>query len=164
MLHLYLDEKLRVEEGKDFLERIENGSKGYTMEQFNKKNPQFGTIALLTNAVKAPQKIYVDYKSRGEVEQMIDTLKDVVEADMSYMQNEFALEGWMFINYIALHWYYRIYQQLLAKHELNGKFSPKDFISFLTEIKRVKINDKWYTAEITKKTNDLLKKLELPIT
>jgi len=63
---------------------------------------------------------------------MIDTLKDVVEADMSYMQNEFALEGWMFINYIALHWYYRIYQQLLAKHELNGKFSPKDFISFLT--------------------------------
>jgi hypothetical protein len=91
-------------------------------------------------------------------------LKDVVEADMSYMQNEFALEGWMFINYIALHWYYRIYQQLLAKHELNGKFSPKDFISFLTEIKRVKINDKWYTAEITKKTNDLLKKLELPIT
>jgi transposase len=164
MLHLYLDEKLRVEEGKDFLERIENGSKGYTMEQFNKKNPQFGTIALLTNAVKAPQKIYVDYKSRGEVEQMIDTLKDVVEADMSYMQNEFALEGWMFINYIALHWYYRIYQQLLAKYELNGKFSPKDFISFLTEIKRVKINDKWYTAEITKKTNDLLKKLELPIT
>ncbi|KUK60180.1 MAG: hypothetical protein XD81_0381, partial [Bacteroidetes bacterium 38_7] len=26
------------------------------------------------------------------------------------------------------------------------------------------INDKWYTAEITKKTATLLKKLELPIT
>lgn len=162
-LHLYLDEKLRVEEEKDFLERMENGSKGYTMEQFNKKSTRFGTIALLTNAEKTPEKIYVDYKSRGEVEQMIDALKDVVEADVSYMQNEYALEGWMFINYIALHWYYRIYQ-LLTKHELNGNFSPKDLISFLTEIKRVKINDKWYTAEITKKTATLLKKLELPIT
>jgi hypothetical protein len=133
------------------------------MEQFNKKSTRFGTIALLTNAEKTPEKIYVDYKSRGEVEQMIDALKDVVEADVSYMQNEYALEGWMFINYIALHWYYRIYQ-LLTKHELNGNFSPKDLISFLTEIKRVKINDKWYTAEITKKTATLLKKLELPIT
>jgi len=163
MVHLYLDEKLRVEEEKDFLERIENGSKGYTIEQFNKKAAQFGTIALLTNAQKTSPEIYVDYKSRGEVEQMIDTLKNVVEADVSYMQNEHALEGWMFINYIALHWYYRLYQ-LLVKHEMNGKFSPKDLISFLIEIKRVKINDKWYTAEITKKTADLLKKLELPIT
>jgi len=42
-----LDEKLRVEEEKDFLERIENGSKGYTMEEFNKKSTRFGTISLL---------------------------------------------------------------------------------------------------------------------
>jgi len=76
----------------------------------------------------------LEYKSRGEAEQMIDTLKDVVEADMSYMQNEFALEGWMFINFIALHWYYRIYQ-LLTKHELNGKFFTFCLINFLTRIK-----------------------------
>ncbi len=31
-LHLYLEEKLHVEEEKDFLERIENGSKVYTIE------------------------------------------------------------------------------------------------------------------------------------
>jgi len=35
----------------------------------------------------------VDYKSSGEVEQMIDTLKVVVEADGNYMKNEYALEG-----------------------------------------------------------------------
>ncbi|HOV84671.1 MAG TPA: hypothetical protein PLE52_07720 [Paludibacteraceae bacterium] len=53
---------------------------------------------------------------------------------------------------------------IAGKTRTERDFSPKDLISFLMEIKRVKINDKWYAAEITKKTSTLLKKLELPIT
>jgi hypothetical protein len=86
---------------------------------------------------------------------MIDAFKNIVEADHTYMQNEKALEGWMFINYIALHWYYRIYQ-LLRQNDLTSKHSPMDLIKQLTEIRKVKINGKWHNAEITKKTSDLM--------
>ena len=49
-----------------------------------------------------------------------------------------TLEGWMFINLIALKWYYVILN-LLKKHELNKKYSPTDFLMFLVEVKIMKI-------------------------
>ena len=38
-----------------------------------------------------------------------------------------------------------------------------DFILFLKEIRKVRMNDKWYLAEITAKTENLLAKLNIPI-
>ena len=95
---------------------------------------------------------------------MIDTLKNIVEADRTYMQNQSALEGWMFVNMIALKWYYQILN-LLKKHELNKKYSPADFLLFLAEIKKVKINGTWQNAEMTRKNRELMQKLKIiPIT
>jgi len=91
---------------------------------------------------------------------MIDALKNIVEADRTYMQNEQALEGWMCINLVALKWYYTILN-LLKKHEMNKKYSPMDFLQFLCEIKKVKINKEWYDGEITKKTRELLQTLNI---
>lgn len=163
LVTIYLDEELKSREEKDFLNRIESCPEDYTIEKFHEKQYQFGTIALLSNADKAPKETYEDYKSRGEIETMIDAFKNIVEADHTYMQNEKALEGWMFINYIALHWYYRIYQ-LLRQNDLTSKHSPMDLIKQLTEIRKVKINGKWHNAEITKKTSDLITKIGIHIT
>ena len=115
------------------------------------------------NEKKTPKEVYVNYKSRAQVEGMIDVFKNILDADKSYMQNEQALEAWMFINYIALHWYYKIYH-LLSLNDLNKKYSPMDIILFLKEIRKVKINDKWYNAEITAKTEDILKEIGVHIT
>ena len=91
-------------------------------------------------------------------------LKNIVDADRTYMQDQFALEGWMFVNLIALKWYY-ILLNLLKKHELNTKYSPSDFLQFLAEVKKVKINDTWVNAEVTQKTLKLMQKLEIvPVT
>ena len=79
------------------------------------------------------------------------------------MQNEQTLEGWMFVNYIALHWYYSIYK-LLSQHDLNKKYSPADFLQMLKEIRKVNIQNKWYNAEVIKRTTDLMEKIGLPIT
>lgn len=160
---VFLDQELKITEERDFLDRIESCPEEYTIEMFHEKQYSFGTIAILTNVSKEPKHVYADYKSRGGIEQMIDTLKNVVEADRTYMQNEQALEGWMFINYIALHWYYRIYH-ILLKNELNHKYSPSDIFKILTEVRKVKINDTWYNAEVTTKTSDLLAKLGVHIT
>lgn len=162
-LCLYLDEELRVNEIKDYLSRIESLPEKYSKAGFQKKAQGFGTIAMLHNTDKSAEEIYVDYKSRSNIEIMIDTLKNILESDHSYMQNEQALEGWMFINHIALHWYYKVLQ-ILKHNKLNKKFSPMDFIMFLKEIKKVKINNEWFIAELTKKTEAMLKLVNVHIT
>ena len=161
---VFLDEELRGREQKDYLNRIENNVVDYSIDKFHEKQYQLGTIAIIENTGKTPNDIFVHYKTRGNVETMIDALKNIVEADRTCMQNEKALEGWMFINLIALKWYYAILN-LLKKNELNKKYSPMDFLLFLSEVKKVKINNQWYDAEITKKTRELLQTLNiLPIT
>jgi len=161
---IFLDEDLRNREEKDYLNRIESNVANYTIEKFYDKRHTFGTIAIIRNTGKTARETYVEYKTRGQVETMIDTLKNIVEADRTYMQNQSALEGWMFVNMIALKWYYDLLN-LLKKHELNKKYSPADLLLFLSEIKKVKINETWQNAETTRKTRELLQKLKiLPIT
>ena len=161
---VFLDEELRNREERDYLERIENSAVDYSIDKFYEKQYRLGTIAIITNTGKPPCEVYADYKTRGDVENMIDALKNIVDADRTYMQNEQALEGWMFINLIALKWYYTILN-LLKKNELNKKYAPMDFLLFLSEVKKVKINNQWYDAEIIKKTRELLQTLGiLPVT
>lgn len=86
---------------------------------------------------------------------------NVFNIDKAYMQDDNAIEGWMFINFVVMHWYYKIFHQIQAK-KLNAKYSPKDIIKFLIDIKKVKINGKWYDDNITKKI--ILEKINMPIT
>jgi transposase len=162
-INVYLDEELKAEEIKDYLNRTESLPEKYDIATFHEKQHAFGTIALMHNESKTQEEIYLNYKARCQVEGMIDVFKNIVDADKSYMQNEQALEAWMFINYIALHWYYKVYQLLVA-NGLNKKYSPMDLILFLKEIRKVKVNNQWHNAEITTKTEELLNKIGVHIT
>lgn len=167
-MHVYLDTRLREKESDDFLKRVERNAEKkeadrdalYTEETYREKYTTFGTLSVITNSGKGPKDVYTDYKSRCNVELMIDTFKNVLEADHSHMQDEHALEGWMFSNHIALHWYYKIYQ-LLAKTGLISQYSAMDILDFLREIRKIKIDGKWYLKEATAKTAKVLKKLGL---
>jgi hypothetical protein len=53
---------------------------------------------------------------------------------------------------------------LLSQHDLNKKYSPADFLQMLKEIRKVNIQNKWYNAEVIKRTTDLMEKIGLPIT
>ncbi len=164
MVHCYLDERLRAKEEHDYLSRIETHPETHTVEDFHSRQIRFGTLAILTNLTHASsEQIYTNYKSRNNIEIMIDAMKNVLQADNSYMRNQTALEGWMFITFIALQWYYHIYK-LLSEKQLLSKFSPRDLLMHLLEIKKVKINDSWHTAEITGRTQKLIEKLGLHIT
>ena len=90
-------------------------------------------------------------------------MKNTLEADVSYMRDPESLEGWMFLSFLGLQWYYCICQ-LLSHKGLHAKFSPEELLSYLGEIKKLKINDTWYTSEITGKTQKILEKLGAPIT
>lgn len=163
---VYLDEHLRGVEEKDYLQRIQTHPEEYTLEGFYEKQFSMGTLSVISNLTSlTPQTIYQYYKSRQQVEKMFNVFRNLLMADRTYMQNEEALEGWMFINTIALQWYYKIYQLLIQKNLLS-KYSVRDFLIHLSEIKKVNINGQWYLAEINSKTKNLIKKLnmDIPIT
>ena len=163
-VYLYLDEKRRVEEQEDYLAKVDDEEKdNYTMESYNKHVMQFGTIALMVTQERTAKDTYYGYKSRGEVEQSIDVFKNTLEADTSYMQSEQALEAWMFINMIAMHWYYELRQRMIDS-KLIEKYSPRDMIRVMGRLRSVYVNGKWCTTEVTAKEQKQLTAIGVSIT
>jgi transposase len=170
---LFLDEDLQRNEQKDYLARVEKNldqklekqTNSYTLDSYHLKAQQIGTIAILTNLdpKNTPQQIYEFYKCRAAVEILFDTFKNILFADVTYTRSNEALEGWLFINHIALIFYYRLYKRLIQHNQLK-KYSPKDILMHLNTIKRVKINQNWVIAEVPTKSKTILEKLEIPIT
>ena len=153
---------MKAEEEKDYLSRIEDND-AETLETFFKVQYRMGTISVITDLDKSGERIYNLLKSRAEIETMFDAFKNVLNADRSYMRDDYHMEGWMFINFVALVFYYRLYR-LLADNSLLKKFSPGDVFIHLSRVYRLKIQDQWVTSEIPKKSRDIMEKLELPIT
>lgn len=161
---LYLDERRRVEEETDYLNKADDPDNDhYSMESYQEHVLHFGTIALLNGAGKDPKELYYAYKSRGEIEQAIDVFKNTLEADTSSMQSPQTLEAWMFINMVALHWYYELRQRLIDT-DLIKKFSPADMIGMLRHLRTVYVDGAWRTAELTKKEGDAIAALGVDIT
>ena len=165
VIYVYLDDRLKMEEEQDYLKRIDKKIEGYEIEKFYERQKYFGSMALYTNNgdMVTAEKAYTFYKSRVEIENMIDTFKNILEADRTYMQNEDTLEGWMFVNHIAMQWYYKLHS-LLLQNNLLETYSVNDILGELKEIHKVKINGEWYKEEITCKTEELMNKLGIPIT
>ena len=159
----FRDDKLKVQEEKDYLDRIVSIPESYDEKGFYKRRHAFGTMTIVTNTSLTADKIYTTYKSRNTVEVMFDGLKNILAADSTYMQNEDALQGWMFVNHIALQWYYIIYNMLHEAKQIS-RYSVSDFIKHLYEIKKVSINDEWYPEPQIKATKTLLEKLNISIT
>jgi len=161
-LHLFLDEPLRVNEENDYLLRIKTHPENHSIKNYHQKKDTFGTIALLTNLQTTDEDAYQTYKSRMEIEVMFDSMKNILEADHTYMQNEQTLQGWMFVNHITLQWYQHLYIELKTKNLLK-KISVNDYIQLLTDVKKIKINNAWYPNEYTNETKKLIQKLKIAL-
>jgi transposase len=162
-MFLFLDDTLKNKEQFDYLSRIEAKCEGYSLEKFHLKKQVFGTIAIISDLKdKTPEEIYTAYKTRMSIETVFDAMKTVLEADRTYMQQEEVLQGWMFVNHIALQWYYHLYHILVQAKQIK-KYSVKDMLNHLQEIRMVKIDGQWHRAEIVKASQKLLDKINLPI-
>lgn len=176
----YLDERLKADEESDAVMRIKRLEAREKKEGLNEGERKMlkecreriyekpfrnGTLSVRTSVKDPPEKVYQMMKSRMEVEQCFDTFKNTLDADRSYMRDDRQLEGWLFVNFIAMQMYYRIYAILLEK-ELLGKHSPSEVISHLKRVHMIKAGGKWRLAEIPKKSVSVIKELgiEMPIT
>ena len=163
-VHLYYDAKHAAEEETDYLRRVgDEQHEEYTMETYARKAPQFVTIALMVSDDMSAERAFNDYKSRCEVEQEIDVLKTDLDALTSYMQDDERLEGWMFINFIALHIFYMIRRRLVESN-LARKMSTREAIRIMCRQRIVRLNDEWRMAEASSKDKSQLEALGVPIT
>ena len=175
---VFRDEKLRSEEMTDFVERAEKANatteakKSFTPGQdalrdvsteTAAKSKEFGIIIIRTSLMDAtPQKIYEAYKTRWEIEQLFDTMRNVCENDTSYMHDDAGFEAWSFIGHVTLMAACRILS-LLKEKNMSKKWSLRGVLDHLSRIYAVLIADEWKIAEMTKKTQELVAKLEFDI-
>ncbi len=156
----FLDNFLKVEEERDFLIRVNEGK--LKIEEFYENDSKFGTISIITGVDLSPQRIFELLKSRVEIEITFDTFKNVLNADRSYMRDDSAMEGWMFVNFIALLLYYKVYGLLISR-DLLSRCSPKDVILHLSRVFIVEIGGNRVISEIPKKTRLLIEKLGIDL-
>ncbi len=155
-LILFLDERLKAEEKKDFLTRVQAGKK--TMKEYFQYQHKFGTITVTTNSNFEPKKVFELLKSRADIEQLFDTFRNLLHADRSYMRDDEHLEGWMFVNFVAMLLYYRIYGVLIRKGLLK-RYSPNDVVVHLSRVHKIKIGGRWVLAEVPKTSRTLLQEI-----
>ena len=176
----FLDEALRIREERDYLSRTSSHPETHSKDKFDERLHRFGTLTIIHNmkneaekdagktggnkkngkAKALEQAVYESYKQRNEIEVMFDSYKNFLDADVSYMQNRYVMEGWLFANFIAMIAYYRLYERL-RKAGLLSKYSPKDIIELSKAIYKMKIKGVWHRSEITQKTKNLFEKIEI---
>jgi len=175
----FLDEHLRVSEENDYLNRIKTHPENYSIEKYYEKLIGFGTLSIVykifedeekskgnkknkktkdRNEIPECQVIYETYKTRNEVEIMFDSYKNFLEADVTYMQNRYVMEGWLFANFIAMIAYYKLYIRLKQANKLS-KYSPKDIIELSKSIYKLKCRGVWRISETTNSTNNLFRNI-----
>jgi hypothetical protein len=117
--------------------------------------------------------VYLTYKVRNQIELLIDTIKNTLEYDTSYMSDNIHLEGWNLINQITLMLAYRIYSLLnntfiksktLQDVKLEQYYSLEDVLRLCKKKKKIKYihsidTTPWVTQATPKETEDLLEKL-----
>lgn len=157
---VFLDPRLKAEEEKDYINRIGDGKR--TLESFYTHQHRQGTISVITDLDVDGEKIFHYLKGRAEIEVVFDVFKNILHADRSYVRDDYQLEGWMFVNFIALLYYYKIYR-LLCDYDLLKKYSPKDVLLHLSRIKKLQILNEWLTSEIPKKSRVITEKLKIAI-
>lgn len=158
----FLDEALRSKEESDYVDRITKLPEKYTTEKFEKKLTSFGTLTFTYHitAGKSPEDIFQAYKQRNEIEVVFDAYKNFLKADVMYMQNRYVIEGWLMANFIAMIAYHKLFVRMREVKKLN-KYAPKDIIELSKSIYKLKIENEWRTSEITNKTLDLFKLIDI---
>lgn len=161
-IYLYIDEVLMMAESRDYTKRMKNHPENYNEIKFKEQSLNFGSFAIITNRLDDAEEVYINYKSRCGVELLFDGVKNILGNDYTYMHDDHALEGWMFINHLALQVHHKIYRFLKEK-QLLSKYSIRDFIEYLVAIRKVKVNDEWVLEPAIDKQMKMLKDLSISI-
>ena len=127
-------------------------------EQIIKDTERMGVTMLFNNMASSAEEIYRDYKSRWEIEEMFDTHKNTLGFKMNYEASFSAMEGWAFVEFLALQMFYKI-DGILINQKLIKSMNVEALLFRASKITQAKIGDKWSICNTTKKDKDLFSEL-----
>ena len=160
-LMVFLDGELRLKEEKDYLSRLLNHHDGYSEQELRNKQCEFGVLVMKTNIEESPERIYHLYKKRGQIEQMFDDYKNLMDLDSSYLQSDSTMEAWCFLNHLGLMACYRVYDLLRSTNTLK-RYSVGELLKeYLSGIRIDRTSRTWMYDVLSKGPKDVLKNLRL---
>lgn len=159
-LYLFEDVKLRAEEETTFIHLM--NEKKRKIEEYKNESKKFGKIAILSNRDTDGETIYLMWKDRENIEVAFDALKNELENDKTYLENDDAVRGYFFISFISLYLHYKILN-LLRKAKLVDKVSVNEVLLELSKVYEIHIGEKRKLSEIPDKVMKLAESLELNI-
>ena len=157
----FLDKKIAAEEETTFIRKIQEGL--LTKKQFLSMKNSFGTLALITDLGLPANELYEFYKKRREIEAAFDTFKNTLESDKTWMQSRESLQGYLFIQFLALYLYSYLLDHLKRKKMINN-YSVHDVLWELSKVYSIEIGGKPELGEVPKSARSIIEKLEVPIT
>lgn len=133
-LYLFMDEDLQIVERKAIFRWLEEGA--IAEEEAREKEKLAGRFLFLSNLDEAPQEIYRLYRTRDLVERHFDTLRDEIQADVLYLENQSAVYGHLFVGFLCLHLYCRLLKRIRAAG-LEADYSPEDLLLIFSRVLKV---------------------------
>lgn len=156
-LYVYEDTGLRGEE-------ISNSIVARTMLPYTRMHEErLGKISIISNLDTTPDQIYLIYKERENIEQVFDAMKNEMENDKTYLRDNDAIRGYLFVSFISLHIHYRI-REMLRINDLIGKYSVNELLFELSKVCAIQYSDgKVEYKEIPKKIETIMMKINMDI-
>jgi len=161
VIYHYLDKSIADQEESTYLERVEQGRA--KMTDHKRLKNRFGTLSILTDTGLSAEETYMLYKERRDVEYAFDTLQNTLGAETTWMRSRESLQGYLFIQFIALHLYSQVLEHLKRK-DLLKLYSVKDVLTYLSKVCVVEMDGKDRIGEVTRQTKKVIELLEVPIT
>jgi len=93
-----------------------------------------GVFGVLSDLDVAPSVVYVQYKSREEVGQVFDFLKNDLEADRSCLGCDDAVRGFFVVVFLAMRVYFKILRRL-RERGLVGVVSVREVLYVLSKMR-----------------------------
>ncbi len=159
-LYMFEDTMLRSEQESNFIFLISKGKrKQASLESMRR---EFGKIPIVSSLDVDPEELYKMWKRRENVEQAFDTMKNDLEEDKTYLQDDDSVRGYFFTIFTALYVHYRILN-ILKDKGVNGEVSVKEVLLELSKIYVIEMGAKRTLSEIPKRAEELEKILGIEL-
>ncbi len=165
-LYVFRDDERRQQLQTRMVERIEKlcgeGVEGEKpMDILDEKRT--GYYAMVSNIDADAREIFLSYKARWDIEQCFDYLKNDVEPMASHARDNDYFRGMMFLNHIALVYYYGLVNAV-RNSSLKGSWTPEEVIALAKNIYLVEEDGRKRLSEIPGKTKQVLAEIGVDIT
>jgi hypothetical protein len=166
-IYHYLDKRLADDEESAYLRRIEKAKTDSEKQKihiaYRQARNRLGTLSLLTDSGLTASDTYSLYKERREVEYAYDAMQNDLRGDVTWMRTRESMVAYHFILFLALHVYSQVLDHLKRK-DLLTTYSVRDILTYLQKVMVVEVDDHDILLPVTRQTQTVLDKLEIPIT